>query len=362
MKLAHASLIHLNSVTKVYHTDAGDFPALKHIDLDIEAGQFVGIIGKSGSGKSTLINMITGIDRATTGNIHIAGSDITHLQEGDMATWRGKHLGVVFQFFQLLPTLTVIENVMLPMDFCSVYMPQERRQKALELLDLVELKDQAEKFPSELSGGQQQRIAIARAMANDPPIIAADEPTGNLDSRTAEQIFALFRDLVSRGKTIIMVTHDRDLAKKVDRSIIIADGQVIEEYLINTFSDLSEAQLAWVTKKVITKEYKPGQVIIAEGEPSHSFYVIMNGDVEISVNSGKQAKILETFSKGHYFGEIELLHQTKNVATARAGSQGAKVGIIDKDIFYDILSKSPSLKADLREAADSHLSDNRARR
>jgi ABC-type lipoprotein export system ATPase subunit len=355
-------VIQLAGVSKTYKTDAGNFNALTNIDLTIEPGQFVGIIGKSGSGKSTLINMITGIDRATSGLIQVSGTDITSLKEGDMAVWRGKHLGIVFQFFQLLPTLTVLENIMLPMDFCSMYKPQDRREKAMELLDLVELRDQADKFPSELSGGQQQRIAIARSLANDPPLIAADEPTGNLDSKTAEQIFVLFRDLVNRGKTIIMVTHDRDLANKVDRSIIISDGQVIEEYLISTFSTLTEQQLVWVTANVTTKDYAPGEVIIEEGKPTKSFFIIMNGLVSIMVKKNGVEKILESFGKGKYFGEIELIHESKSVASAKAGKHGARVGCIDKDIFNKILHDSPELKKKLYQAASEHLVENRQQR
>ena len=192
------ALIDLKNLHKVYKTDAGDFPALKGIDLQINAGEFVSVIGKSGSGKTTLINMLTGIDRPTSGEIVVSGVSIGDLSEGKMAHWRGLHMGVVFQFFQLLPTLTVLQNVMLPMDFCNMYSPVERRQRALHLLDLVGIAEHAHKTPSRLSGGQQQRAAIARALANDPPIIATDEPTGNLDSKTANQIFDLFQRLPHR--------------------------------------------------------------------------------------------------------------------------------------------------------------------
>ncbi|MDD5701706.1 MAG: ABC transporter ATP-binding protein [Dehalococcoidales bacterium] len=222
-------LIKLKDVAKAYKTEAGDFLALKNINLSIGSGEFVGVIGKSGSGKSTLLNMITGIDRPTKGDVLVANTSIHTLSEGRMAQWRGHNLGIVFQFFQLLPILTVIENVMLPMDFCNLYSQRERKERALQLLDMVGVAGQADKLPSQLSGGEQQRVAIARALANDPPIIMADEPTGNLDSRTSAIVFALFEKLVAGGKTIVMVTHDRDLAKKVTRTILIADGEIIEE-------------------------------------------------------------------------------------------------------------------------------------
>jgi putative ABC transport system ATP-binding protein len=226
---AETRLIDLRDVRKVYKTDAGDFLALKSINLRVGEGEFVAVIGKSGSGKSTLINMITGIDRPTSGDVWVNGTPIHNFNEGQMAQWRGRNIGVVFQFFQLLPTLTVVENVMLPMDFCNMYKPSERRERAIHLLDLVDIAEQADKLPSEVSGGQQQRAAIARGLANDPPIIAADEPTGNLDSRTADAIFNLFEDLVDRGKTILMVTHDDDLAERVQRVVQLADGDIIRD-------------------------------------------------------------------------------------------------------------------------------------
>jgi putative ABC transport system ATP-binding protein len=210
------------------------------------------IIGKSGSGKSTLMNMITGIDRPTSGEVLVAGTPVHTLNEGQMAVWRGRAIGVVFQFFQLLPTLSLIENVMLPMDFCSVYMPREREERAMHLLEQMELAEHAYKLPAAVSGGQQQRVAIARALANDPPILVADEPTGNLDSKTAEAVFRLFERLVDQGKTILMVTHDQDLAKRVTRTVIIADGEVIDEYLAKALPTLSEAQLIWATHNIET--------------------------------------------------------------------------------------------------------------
>jgi putative ABC transport system ATP-binding protein len=223
------SLIDLNNVVKSYKTPAGEFQALKGVDLQIDAGEFVAVVGKSGSGKSTLSNMITGIDRPTQGEVVVAGTEVHKLREGQIAGWRGRNIGVVFQFFQLLPTLTVLENVMLPMDFCNMYSSRERKQRALHLLEQVDMVDHAHKLPTALSGGQQQRVAIARALSNDPAIVVADEPTGNLDSRTADAVFHLFEGLVAGGKTIVMVTHDEDLAKSVSRAVTIADGQIASD-------------------------------------------------------------------------------------------------------------------------------------
>ncbi len=224
-------LIELCNVQKSYKTAVGDYPALKGIDLQINGGEFVSVIGKSGSGKTTLINMITGIDRPTSGEVWVNGTPVHTLTESQMARWRGKNLGIVFQFFQLLPIISVVENIMLPMDFCNSYPVRERAERALHLLDLVGLADHAYKLPTALSGGQQQRVAIARALANDPPIVIADEPTGNLDSKTAESVFALFNELITQGKTIIIVTHDSGLAKRTNRTALITDGEIVNEYL-----------------------------------------------------------------------------------------------------------------------------------
>ena len=224
-------LIELRQVVKTYQGEAGIFYALKGIDLLVDPGEFVAVVGKSGSGKSTLINMLTGIDRPTSGEVFVGDTAVHTLNEGQIAVWRGKNVGVVFQFFQLLPTLTVVENVMLPMDFCDMYALNEREERAMDLLAQVEMTDHAYKLPTAISGGQQQRVAIARALANDPPILVADEPTGNLDSTTAESIFNLFSQLVENDKTILMVTHDPDLAGRVTRTITLADGEIVDEQL-----------------------------------------------------------------------------------------------------------------------------------
>src|SRR5690606_15303509 len=219
-------VILLENVEKIYKTKAGPLRVLKGVNLSINAGEFVAIVGPSGSGKSTLINMITGIDRPTSGEVYVAGQRLTKLSENAVAKRRGKNVGVLFQFFQLLPTLTVLENVMMPMYYVGSYKGQ-RRQRAMELLELVDLPDIANKYPSQISGGQQQRAAIARALANDPPVIVGDEPTGNLDMVSAGLIFALFEDLVAQGKTIVMVTHDRDLAGVIPRVEEVRDGQLV---------------------------------------------------------------------------------------------------------------------------------------
>ncbi len=222
-------MIDLRKVVKVYETPAGPFTALKGIDLQVERGEFLAIVGKSGSGKSTLINMFTGIDHPTDGEVIVADTPIRRLNEGQMAEWRGRTMGIVFQFFQLLPTLTVVENVMIPMDLAGMYSLSERYARAMHLLEQVGMADDAHKFPATLSVGQAQRAAIARALANDPPIVVADEPTGNLDTRNAAVVFDLFVSLAEAGKTIVMVTHDDELARRTQRTVTIADGLIVDE-------------------------------------------------------------------------------------------------------------------------------------
>ena len=220
------AMVELNQVVKTYHSTAGAFTALQGIDLRIRSGEFVAIVGKSGSGKTTLINMLTGIDRPTSGEVFVAGAPVHQLNEGQLAAWRGRNMGIVFQFFQLLPTLTVLENVRLPMDFGNMYTTAQRNQRAMHLLEVVGIQQHAHKLPRRLSGGQQQSAAIARAMANDPQVLVTDEPTGNLDSHTAEQVFCLLHRLAGEGKTVVMVTHDSELAGRAGRTVTIADGLI----------------------------------------------------------------------------------------------------------------------------------------
>jgi len=219
-------LIELKEVKKIYHTPAGHFTALNGVTLSIGEGEFVSIVGKSGSGKTTLINLVTGIDDPTSGEVYVGDTPVHTLKESDKASWRGSNIGIVFQFFQLLPTLTVLENVMLPMGLINRFPVSEHTDRAMALLELVDLTEYAHQLPSMLSGGLQQKAAIARALANDPPIIATDEPTGNLDSKSAESVMVLFENLVQQGKTILMVTHDPDLAKRAARIIEIVDGKI----------------------------------------------------------------------------------------------------------------------------------------
>ncbi|HEX4640335.1 MAG TPA: ABC transporter ATP-binding protein [Chthoniobacterales bacterium] len=224
-----AEIIRLDEATKSFGGRGQLFPALRGVSLQVASGDFIAVLGKSGSGKSTLLNLIAGIDRPTSGEVRAAGADLNRLGENKMALWRGRNIGVVFQFFQLLPTLTVEENILLAMDFVGKIPGGGRRARARELLELVGLSDQGAKLPSALSGGQQQRAAIARALANDPPIVLADEPTGNLDSETAAAVAELFHGLVAQRKTLLIVTHDDKLAGRAHRVIQLKDGLIFAD-------------------------------------------------------------------------------------------------------------------------------------
>jgi putative ABC transport system ATP-binding protein len=222
-------VIQVRDVVKAYPLGTDEVIAVDHLTFDISEGEFVAIVGRSGSGKTTLLNLLAGIDRPTSGTVRAAGADLGSLSESGLAAWRGRNVGLVFQFFQLLPTLTVAENVMLPMDFAKKILPELRRDRAQQLLERVGIGEQADKLPATLSGGQQQRAAIARALANDPPLLLTDEPTGNLDSHTADAVLRLFSDLNAEGRTIVVVSHERDIRSIVGREITLVDGRVVTD-------------------------------------------------------------------------------------------------------------------------------------
>jgi ABC-type lipoprotein export system ATPase subunit len=357
-------MIDLRDVHKYYKTAVGDYRALNSIDLQINAGEFVSIIGKSGSGKSTLLNMITGIDRPTTGEVYVNGTAVHGLNENRMARWRGLNLGIVFQFFQLLPTISVIENIMLPMDFCRTYPMREREKRALELLELVELADHAYKLPTALSGGQQQRVAIARALANDPPVVIADEPTGNLDSKTAESVFALFNNLVAKGKTIIIVTHDSGLAKQTHRTALIADGEIVNEYVAKAMPTLTREQLLQATHVAKVKNYEAGRMILSEGTDADAFYIVTKGTVEIILPRANQTDVVALqLGPGKFFGEMEFFHEKKHRASIRASEHSpVEVLAIGYNKLNDLLSQSEVSRDALHQLADQHEDENLSKR
>lgn len=232
-KIDNPGIVRLNDVIKTYFTGAGEVTVLKNINMEIKQGEFVSVVGPSGSGKTTLLNMITGIDRPTSGKVVVAGQTINTMGEDVLASWRGRNIGVIFQFFQLLPALTVLENVILPMDFCQYRLKSDRRACALELLEMVGIEKHADKLPSALSGGEQQRAAIARSLATEPLLIVADEPTGNLDTKTAHEIIVIFEKLVAMGRTVMIVTHDVGISQRTQRIVRLLDGEIYQDVLVN---------------------------------------------------------------------------------------------------------------------------------
>jgi ABC-type lipoprotein export system ATPase subunit len=266
-----------------------------------------------------------------------------------MAAWRGRNLGIVFQFFQLFPTLTILENVILPMELNNLYSKSERKEHAMHLLEKVEMTSQAHKLPSAISGGQQQRVAIARALANDPPLLVADEPTGNLDSRTAEKIFSLFENLVAAGTTILMVTHDSDLARRVNRTILISDGEVVNEYLVRALSTLTQDQLVEISRNIKPQIFQPNSAIVQQGEKGDKFYILLNGraDVYINMPGGSELQVNQ-LKPGQYFGEMALLGGGIRAATVKASHDGpVSVVALNEKAFNSLVNDSRSLREEL---------------
>lgn len=318
-----ASIIQMHGVVKTFSSAAGEFTALRGIDLNLEEGEFIAVIGKSGSGKSTLLNMLTGIDHPTRGQVLVNGVDLHALSESKRSLWRGNNLGVVFQFFQLLPMLNLMENVMLPMDYVGKYDINQRPKRALELLALVGLKDQAQQLPRAVSRGQQQSAAIARALANDAPILVADEPTGNLDSRSANKIYDLFETLSGQGKTIIMVTHDPSLTKRTTRTVFISDGELVNETIAQSLPLLTHPVMMELGHRVKPLHFHPGATILEQKKKVDNLYLIQQGAVDIVLKERRSGDVvISTLRRNDIFGEIELLQGGKSIASVRASVDG----------------------------------------
>lgn len=359
---SHPAIV-LHNVDKIFESPAGKFQALKSINLQLNYGQFISIVGKSGSGKSTLLNMITGIDHPTAGEVIVGNQQIYQLGKSELALWRGRNMGVVFQFFQLLPTLSLLENTMLPMDYCNVYGFNERPKKAMELLKMVGLEEQAHKLPGSVSSGQQQSAAIARALATDPALILADEPTGNLDSRSAANILNLFEQMAADGKTILIVTHDPSITQRTDQTIILSDGEIIDQTIARALPYLSHPQMLEATHLAYKQYYEPGEVILHQGKPVDHFCMIVCGEVEIVVNSGRaNERSLARLGSGQFFGEIELIRGGRSVAGVRASAKGAQIAFLSREQFFNFVDGSPLTRSEMREIADARLSENKKRR
>lgn len=337
------AIIEMRGVVKRFSNAAGEFTVLKGVDLTIRRGEFVSIVGKSGSGKSTLLNMITGIDHPSEGQVVVDGADIyTGVTESQRSKWRGKNLGIVFQFFQLLPMLTLLENVMLPMDYVDMYEFDLRPVRALALLEMVGLEKFANKLPVLVSTGQQQLAAIARAMACDPPLLIADEPTGNLDTRSADTIIGLFEHFVTQGKTIVMVTHDPSLTSRTHRNIILSDGELIDETVSRSLPQLRHRHMLEFTKLAERRAFQPRETILSADSRVEHFFMIREGEVEVALKK-KRSKdiILSRLGADEFFGEMELLRGGKAIANVRAGGKPVEVLMIPRADFLRVMEQSP---------------------
>jgi ABC-type lipoprotein export system ATPase subunit len=351
------ALIRLENVVKTFESPAGSTTALKGVGLEVDAGEFGIVIGKSGSGKSTLVNMITGIDRPTSGGVWVAGTAVHELGEGKTARWRGRNVGVVFQFFQLLPTISLLDNVVLPMEFCRLWSPAERRKRALDLLEQVGMAASARKLPAAVSGGQQQRVAIARALATDPPLVVADEPTGNLDSKTAQSVIELFEQLVANGKTVLIVTHDNDLAARATRTIVVADGEVVNEYVRRALAPLDLDQLTLASSRLRRVTFARGALIVRQGDVADDFYIVTRGEVEVTLQyPGGQEIVVNRLGRGEYFGEIALLRGGRRVASVRATEEAeVEVMALDRETFARLMDESEPARRELERVMGGRL-------
>ncbi len=351
----------LKGVEKVYENAAGKFTALKSIDLQLNYGQFISVVGKSGSGKSTLLNMITGIDHPTAGEVIVGNEHIYGMTESQRALWRGQNMGVVFQFFQLLPTLSLLENTMLPMDYCNVYDFQERPDRAMELLKLVGLEEQAHMLPINVSSGQQQSAAIARALATDPAIILADEPTGNLDSRSAGIVLDLFERLAHQGKTIVIVTHDPAITKRTDQTVILSDGEIVDNAVARALPFLSHPQMLEATHQARKRIFSPNEIILTQGDPVEYFFMVSAGEVDILLhNQDCDEMCLARLGPGQFFGEVELTQGGNSIASVRASSEApVEVAMLPKSEFFQLIDGSPLTRSVMDEVASTRLVENR---
>lgn len=352
--------IQMQKVVKTFVNTAGEFTALRGVDLNVHKGEFAAVIGKSGSGKSTLLNMLTGIDHPTSGQILVDGLDIYSLTESQRSLWRGRNLGIVFQFFQLLPMLNLMENVMLPMDYVGMYEIDQRPKKALELLEMVGLRDQAQQLPRAVSRGQQQSAAIARALATDPPIIVADEPTGNLDSKSAAVIIDLFEQLSQQGKTILMVTHDPSMTERASRTVFISDGELVDETIAQALPLLSHPLMKELAHRVEKRSYQPGAIILQQKKNVENFFMIQSGQVEI-VLQGRFSDdlVITSLKKNDFFGEIALLKGGKAIASVRASDDSpVELLALPREDFDWLMKESPLTEEAICRIVQQRLEEN----
>ncbi|MGW8251414.1 MAG: ATP-binding cassette domain-containing protein, partial [Anaerolineales bacterium] len=350
------ALIEMRDIVKTFKTADTEFTALKGVTTCFDKGEFVSIVGKSGSGKSTLVNMLTGIDHPTSGSVRVGDTYIHKMSENEMSRWRGRNLGIVFQFFQLMPTLTLLENIMLPMALCGNCGPVQREKRSLELLDLVGLQGLADKLPAAVSGGQQQSAAIARALANDPPILIADEPTGNLDSRSADEVFEIFDGLIEQGKTILMVTHDSGLARRTHRTMLLSDGELINPWVAHAFADFSHSQMLWLTHHLQDRSVPAGAPVLDPDRPLPGIILVTDGNLEIAPNGHPTTpEHPSSLCPGEYISFSGAYQRGNGFPALQAGSQApASLLVLEQPQLEQWVKSDPSL-TDLLGASNSFM-------
>jgi len=354
-----SGIIQMQGVVQTFTSPAGEFTALRGIDRNLQEGEFAAVIGKSGSGKSTLLNMLTGIDHPTSGQVLVDGVDLYAMSESKRSLWRGRNLGIVFQFFQLLPMLNLLENVMLPMDYVGMYNIDQRPKKAMELLTLVGLEEQAQMLPRAVSRGQQQSAAIARSLANNAPILVADEPTGNLDSLSASKIIDLFEKLSGQGKTIIMVTHDPSMTERTSRTVFISDGELVNETIAQALPLLNHSVMQELGHRVKTLHFQPGATILEHKKRVDNVYLIQKGKVDIVLKQRRSDDVvISTLQRNDIFGEIELLQGGKSIASVRASIEGAvDLLALSREDFNWLMNESPLTEKAMTEMVQERLEE-----
>lgn len=344
------ALIEMAQIVKTFKNAAGEFTALNEVTACFYEGEFVSVVGKSGSGKSTLVNMITGIDHPTSGTVRIGDAYVHALSESDMSIWRGKNLGIVFQFFQLLPTMSLLENVMLPMYLSGQYSPAEREARALSLLKLVGLEGLDDKLPAAVSGGQQQCAAIARALANDPPILIADEPTGNLDSRTAEEIYDLFAGLIDQGKTILMVTHDISLSERTTRTLLISDGELINPWVASALPHLGHSQLLWLTHNLKARQLPAGAIVPDLHSQGDWLILVAGGQLEVlDDRGGHREQPLMRLGAGNALSSLDLQASGIKQPRLRAAGEAVEFLVTEGQELKRWLNETPTNRSILQK-------------
>lgn len=344
------ALIEMAQIVKTFKNAAGEFTALNEVTACFYEGEFVSVVGKSGSGKSTLVNMITGIDHPTSGTVRIGDAYVHALSESDMSIWRGKNLGIVFQFFQLLPTMSLLENVMLPMYLSGQYSPAEREERALSLLKLVGLEGLDDKLPAAVSGGQQQCAAIARALANDPPILIADEPTGNLDSRTAEEIYDLFAGLIDQGKTILMVTHDISLSERTTRTLLISDGELINPWVASALPHLGHSQLLWLTHNLKARQLPAGAIVPDLHSQGEWLILVAGGQLEVLDDRGRHhEQPLMRLGAGNALSSLDLQASGIKQPRLRAAGEAVEFLVTEGQELKRWLNETPTNRSILQK-------------